>query len=78
MIPHEAFDLSILDDGEGVGSHFGYGTWLRRFVSGAQANITQHCDAFSGTPTRNMRGTPVNAVAIDIISGCCVHIYEAD
>lgn len=30
MIPHEAFDLSNLDDGEGVGSHFGYDTQLWR------------------------------------------------
>ena len=49
MIPHEAFDLSILDDGDGVGSHFGYGISIEALVSGAQANMTQYCVAFSAS-----------------------------
>jgi hypothetical protein len=42
MIPHGAFDLSILD-GDGVGSHFGYDIRWRRKFFGALANMTQYC-----------------------------------
>jgi hypothetical protein len=41
MIPHDAFDLSILD-GDGVGSHFGNDIRLRRDVLGAKGELVRY------------------------------------
>lgn len=43
MIPHDAFDLSILDGDGVVGSHFGYDIRMRRDVFGVRATVTQYC-----------------------------------
>lgn len=78
MIPHDAFDLPVLD-GDGVGSHFGYDIRFRREFFGARANITRYCCIFgTGKWSATARLSIYRIMlTIELISGSCVDGHEA-
>jgi len=56
MIPHEAFDLSNLNDGDGVGSHFGDGTRLWRSCLARRRALLRTVFAFLALENENTNG----------------------
>jgi hypothetical protein len=76
MIPHEAFDLSILDGGDGVGSHFGNDIRLRRlFVLARRRHLllSTHSVAFLALEKRD--GCVATAIAV-ILKGSRVFLRD--
>lgn len=69
MIPHEAFDLSTLNDGDGVGSHFGDGFQLWRSYLARRRALLRTVLHFWHWKTKTRMACWSIVLDIDFISG---------